>query len=163
MPKANSALVWLAFVVCFALAMIAVVMIGKRVESRWQPPQPPEVVYIYTVRGVIDSLPETGRPASEFRVMHEPIDDYKDKDGIIVGMGTMVMGFGIPDNEFLDGFAIGDKVEFTWEVRPRTFPKDIIVDMTKLPPDAQMRFGKAATEDEPPTPPAPEDAEETGG
>ena len=163
MPKANSALVWLAFVVCFALAIVAVVMVGKRVESRWKPPTPPEVVYAYTVRGVIESLPEAGRPASEFRVMHEPIDDYKDKDGNIVGMGTMVMGFGIRDNEFLEGFAVGDKVEFAWEVRPRTFPKDIIVEMTKLPPETQMRFGKAATEDEPPAPPASEEAGEIGG
>ena len=51
---------------------------------------PPEAVY--TVRGRIESLPDPSKPASDFRVHHEAIDNFVGLSGKL-GMDSMPMSF----------------------------------------------------------------------
>jgi hypothetical protein len=104
-------------------------------------PTPPEAVY--TVRGKIEALPEAAKPASEFRVYHEPIDNFVGADGKVVGMGTMTMPFPLAKGVSLEGLSVGDIVEVTFEVRWKSHPRTQTTKVVKLPAGTELHFGKA--------------------
>lgn len=101
---------------------------------------PPDQVYV--VRGRIEQLPEPGRPMTALRILHEPIDSFVRPDGKL-GMGSMTMSFTPADSVPLGRFAVGDIVEFRWEVRRRGTGPSLITEMTKLPPGTELRLGRA--------------------
>ena len=70
----------------------------------------------YTTRGEVVALPEKGKPNTELMVKHQAIDDFKNKDGKVVGMSAMTMEF--PPEKGIDVtiLAIGDKVELEFAV-----------------------------------------------
>jgi hypothetical protein len=98
---------------------------------------------VYTVRGRIIDLPDPSRPASGFQVRHEAIDDFKNTQGQVVGMDAMVMPFTPARELSLDGFAVGDIVELTFEVRWKTPPRSRVIELRKLPEDTELEFREA--------------------
>lgn len=129
-----------AIAVGACLAATAMCMPGcPRDEARKA--TPPEAVY--TVRGKIESLPEPGKPASELRIQHEPIDNFVGQSGKVVGMDSMTMGFPLAKGVSLEGLAVGDVVEATFEVRWKSHPRFQTTKLVKLPADTELHFGKA--------------------
>jgi len=73
-------------------------------------------VAVYTVRGRVASVPDPSKPASEFRVHHEPIPSFK-SGGEVVGMNAMVMPFEpLAEGVSLEDIEPGDIVELSFEV-----------------------------------------------
>ena len=72
----------------------------------------------FTVRGRVVQLPDPERPASEFRVHHEPIPEWKRNynDETPVGMNAMIMDFPPASPEVIRGVAIDDVVRLTFRV-----------------------------------------------
>lgn len=69
----------------------------------------------YEVDGVISRLPDGA--GTEFMIRHEEIPDFVNASGDTVGMNAMTMGFPPAKDLSLEGFAPGDSVRFTFEVR----------------------------------------------
>lgn len=85
-------------------------------------------------------LPESGNPAKQFMVKHEPIPNYVNQKGEVVGMNAMTMPFPPADEKLLEGLAVGDKVLLTWEVRWFGDPRSIVTKIEKLPPETELNF-----------------------
>jgi len=100
----------------------------------------------YTLRGVIDTLPQATGPDKYIKIHHEELPTFKNKKGEVVGMPEMIMDFEqIAPEVRVQEFKVGDVVEFTFEVRwsPRVVTR--ITQMRKL--DAGTNLGlKAVTE-----------------
>jgi len=96
----------------------------------------------YTARGTIDALPT---PSADLSIRHEPIPEFKDKDGKVIGMGTMIMPFPLAKGVTVDGLAVGDVVEFEFSVwwEPRVAYE--VTRVTKLPAGTALNFGPAPT------------------
>jgi hypothetical protein len=73
------------------------------------PARPPD---LYTLRGEIVRLPAPGAERRELSIRHEPIPEFKDEAGAVVGMNAMVMPFRVPPEVPLDGLETGDKIRF---------------------------------------------------
>jgi Cu/Ag efflux protein CusF len=98
----------------------------------------------YTVRAEIVRLPAA--PGGELYLRHEAIPDFRDSQGETVGMASMTMPFGAPAELDLAGFAAGDRVEATFEVRWKADRMPLRV--TRL---ARLPAGTALEFDPPPT------------
>lgn len=87
----------------------------------------------YTLRGIIDTLPQSSGPDKYIKIHHEALPDFKNKEGKVVGMPEMIMDFEqlAPDVKLTD-FKVGDVVDFTFEVRwsPRVVTR--VSNMRKL-------------------------------
>lgn len=69
----------------------------------------------YTVRGkVVQVLEPPVGP--EVQIAHEAIPDFVGRDGEVVGMAPMTMGFPAGDDVDLSGLEPGTPVEFTFHV-----------------------------------------------
>ncbi|MCB1032420.1 MAG: copper-binding protein [Acidobacteria bacterium] len=97
----------------------------------------------YTVRGMVRELPQADRPTSEFAVRHEPIDDFVNPAGKVVGMDSMTMPFPIAKGLDLEGFAIGDPIEMTLVVDWDGDQPVQVTEVRELPPDTELEFRKA--------------------
>lgn len=109
----------------------------------------------YTVRAEVVGLPTPGRPVRELTVRHEPIDDFADRTGAVVGMGSMVMAIPLAPGLSLPGIAAGDAVELRLAVdfaRPGLWVEQV----ERLPAGTALRFGPArpAAVSAPPAAPA---------
>ena len=71
---------------------------------------------IYTVRGQIAQLPDPENPAKGLQIQHENIPDFINRSGERSGMKPMTMPFTPAPGLDLSGLAIGDKIEFTFDV-----------------------------------------------
>ena len=71
--------------------------------------------YSYTVKGVIRALPGNGRASNEILVKHEPIPDYRDESGKVVGMMGMTMPFYLPEGTSVADLHVGDSIEMVVE------------------------------------------------
>lgn len=106
---------------------------------------PASLAHDYTVRGVIAELPDPAKPMSSFRVRHEAIDDFRNKEGARVGMNAMTMSFdALAPGVTLDGLAVGDKLRFTIRV---TYgpdgPRYPVTAIEKLDPAVELEFRRA--------------------
>jgi len=130
-----------AILCCAAVALAAC---SERAQQ--QPDQTrPDQIY-RGVRGVVADLPDPARPVSNFVVHHERIDDFVNGAGEVVGMAEMQMPFPLAEGVSIEGLAIGDKIEFTFEVRwdrSRTppLPSWHLTEWTRLPPETELHFG----------------------
>ncbi len=102
------------------------------------------------ILGEIISLPIAGNPNTDLKIRHMQIPNFKTKDGIInvtadgiSGMRSMTMPFPVGQGVSLDGFAVGDKIKFTfavdwsgqganaWEItKIEKLPADTVIDYT---------------------------------
>lgn len=97
----------------------------------------------YTVRGRIVMLPEAGKPASVLQIRHEAIEHFVDSKGKVVGMEAMTMPFPTAKGLSLAGLAVGDAVEFTFEVRWDGSPIYQVTRITELPEGTALEFESA--------------------
>jgi Cu/Ag efflux protein CusF len=88
--------------------------------------------FSYTVKGVIKALPGNGRAANEILVKHEPIPDYRDQSGKVVGMMAMTMPFYLSDKVSADGIHVGDAVEMVLEQRLAPRYTESVVSLKKV-------------------------------
>ncbi len=102
----------------------------------------PPAEQVHIVRGRVVQLPEPSKPANSLQIHHEPIEHYKRADGSL-GMNAMVMPFTPATGLDLGGLAVGDMVEFRWEVRSRDKGPSLVTAIRKLPPETQLNLGKA--------------------
>lgn len=75
------------------------------------------------ILGEITELPIEGDPSKSLKIHHQQIPNFKNNKGEInvsakgvAGMGSMTMPFPLGQGLNLDGFHIGDKVSFTFQV-----------------------------------------------
>jgi copper binding protein CusF len=101
---------------------------------------PPEQVY--TLRGRITSLPVKGQPLTELTIMHEDLPTFVGQDGTVKGMKAMEMPFPPAKGVSLEGLAVGDPVEFTFEMRWKSQPHSQLTRIKKLPADTDLRISK---------------------
>ena len=101
-----------------------------------QAPQPD----VYTVRGVVEKLPQADGPDKSLYVRHQAIAVYKDRSGNVVGMESMTMPFPVGPTVSLDGIAPGDPVEFTFEMVWEPQGRYQITALHELPADTQIEF-----------------------
>ena len=95
----------------------------------------------YTTRGRITQLPLKGDARLGLRITHEEIPDFLDKTGKVVGMKDHDMGFPwVAADVSLEGFAVGDLVELTFEVRYNADERHTLTRLTKLPPETPVRL-----------------------
>jgi hypothetical protein len=91
----------------------------------------------YTTRGRIDALP--GEKAGYLMIHHARIDDFLNRKGEVVGMEEMIMEFpAVVPGVRLDGLAVGDPVEVTFEVRWDDEPVWVITKLVELSPEAEL-------------------------
>ncbi|MCC5787116.1 MAG: copper-binding protein [Phycisphaerales bacterium] len=71
---------------------------------------------VYTTRGRVQALP-TDPDSDKLVILHEPIDEFRDRSGEEVGMNAHAMEFpAIAPGVSLDGVFPGDAVRFAFEV-----------------------------------------------
>lgn len=104
---------------------------------------------VYLTRGEIRMLPAPKKPTAMLVIKHEPIDDFENPDGTR-GMSSMEMPFAPAADVALDGFAVGDKVEFdlsVWYATDASGKKTIesyrVTRMKKLPAETTIKDGAA--------------------
>ncbi|MHA7811796.1 MAG: copper-binding protein [Phycisphaerales bacterium] len=107
------------------------------------------------IRGEITQLPDPSVPNSPFKIRHEQIRDFKTADGNvnvtaegIAGMRSMTMPFPLAEGVTLDGYGVGDKVEFdfvvNWGGGSAAWE---ITRIEKLPADTELDYTNAIEED----------------
>ena len=101
---------------------------------------------VYTLRGQIAMLPDPAKPANELQIRHEPIPNFVNKEGKVVGMNAMIMPFTPAPGLSLSELAVGDIVEFTFEVRWTSRPASRVTTIRKLAADTKLDFGRVAPE-----------------
>ncbi len=162
------------FVVLAMAGVCCVSACDTKSESAASDKQPArgEPTGVYTVRGVIVSLPDPQRPGSggtggsDLQIRHERIPEFKDASGAEIGMNAMIMPFPLAKGVTLDGLAVDDRVEFTfaawmqpgqrgWELRTiQKLPSDTPLDFTAAgPAPLQPAPVQPASGDAPTTPP----------
>lgn len=102
--------------------------------------------HTYTVRGQISQLPDPAKPSATLQIHHEAIDDFARRDGTL-GMDSMTMAFPLAPGVSLDGLAVGDMVEFVFELDWDATPTYRVTRIAKLPAGTELFF-------RPPQPPA---------
>jgi Cu/Ag efflux protein CusF len=100
----------------------------------------PAVIHSYTTRGRVVMLPDPSNPASELRIRHEAIDDYKYRDGSPAPMKSMTMPFPLGPGVSLEGLAVGDVVGFSFAVQWEPSPGMRVTAIQKLPGDTELEF-----------------------
>ncbi len=98
------------------------------------------LVHSYPLRGRIESLPYAGDPASELKIRHEAIDDFKMGDGEPSPMRSMAMPFSPGPGESLEGLAVGDAIEFVFEMQWEPSREMRVVSFKKLPAGTVLAF-----------------------
>lgn len=97
----------------------------------------------YTVRGEIVRLAAApGGGARQVALRHEPLHDFVNEAGAVVGMDSMVMQFDVAPAVALDDVRPGDKVEVHLAVGWSP-PLLRIEQLRKLPADTVLVFGEA--------------------
>ena len=127
-----------------------VVMLGaipaagcSRGQTNEQPAVAVSDAQTYVVRGEVISVPQAGKPGTQFIVKHEPIDNFRNASGQIVGMSTMGMPFTPGKGVSLEDIKPGDKIEIRWVMQWKPNAKEYVESVRKLPTETQLRFGEA--------------------
>ncbi len=95
----------------------------------------------YTVRAVVTGTPASGRAYLELH--HEEIPTFIGRDGGVERMSEMIMDFpSIHPSADLASVHVGDKVEFTFEVRWKSEPRTVITAITRLPNDTTLNLSE---------------------
>jgi Cu/Ag efflux protein CusF len=170
--KNDFAAVALAAAVCFSLSSCTKeppaeppVKPASPAAPSTSPASADPATHTYAARGIIESLPEAGKPTLELMIRHEAINDFIDGAGAVVGMNAMTMPFPrLAPGVSLEGLAVGDKIGFTftntWSGPAGSRRPEWVIDsITRLPADTELTFGKkqpVAPEPRPEGSPEPE-------
>lgn len=93
----------------------------------------------YTLRGIVRQLPDPAKAAAQLQIQHEEIPHFVGWDGKVVGMQEMTMPFPLAPGVSLQGIAVGDAVEFTFETF-RSAKRYHLSRIAKLPPGEQPKL-----------------------
>lgn len=96
----------------------------------------------YTVQGIVRSAPAATKAGKSITILHQAIPRFKNRDGEETGMMSMAMPFQVAAEVGEIPLAVGDKVEFTFDVDWEAQNPTTIVKMTKLPAETEIRFGE---------------------
>lgn len=96
-------------------------------------------VTTYTSQGLIANVRET-QGGLLVQIHHEPIPEFKDRTGQVIGMKEMVMDFPAQAGA-MQGVAVGDAVTFTFDVDWTKTPAHRLMTVRKLPPGTELRIG----------------------
>lgn len=86
----------------------------------------------YTARGKVTAVPAKGAHR-ELEIHHEAIPAFKSEDGKAKTMMSMPMPFGVPDALSLDTIAVGDVIQFGFDVRWSGTPTMVLTELQELP------------------------------
>lgn len=140
-------------------------LVSSATGCRKAPAPPPDhalVTHTYTVRGLVERIPNPSDPRAEFMVRHEEIPEFRAPGGV-TGMKAMVMPFPVRTGVSLAGLSRGDAIELTFAVEydeARDALKRYYVTAWKpLPPGTALDFsdrsGARADAPDEPAPTAP--------
>ena len=129
------------FAVLLAVSTVFAACGGKDQPGHTPPDRKPDQTY--TVRGEVTMLPVAGDKRSEFKVKHEAIDDFKNKDGKVVGMSAMTMEFPPAKGVDVSALKRGDKVSVTFSVWWGDTPPWLAVKVVKLADGTELVYGPA--------------------
>lgn len=101
---------------------------------------PRSVADVYTVRGVVEKLPQAEGPDRDLYLHHAPIPSFRDERGMVVGMMSMTMPFPVATGVSLAGIAPGDAIEFTFTVNWKRPTEYQIIRIHKLPAGTVVDF-----------------------
>lgn len=110
---------------------------------------------VYTgIQGELKSMPTEGMAGGDAQIRHMQIVDFKGADGSIPetadgipGMRSMTMPFPMADGVSLDGFAVGDKIEFDFAVSwDGARPSWEVTRLVKLDPAIEIDYSNAKSE-----------------
>jgi Cu/Ag efflux protein CusF len=94
----------------------------------------------YTVRGEVVRL-DAGAGAREIYIRHEPIPEFKDGTGAVVGMTAMIMPFRVANEVPLGGIAPGDKIRFRFSMDWKANRLEI-ESVEQLPQETVLEFAR---------------------
>ncbi len=99
------------------------------------------------ILGIVATLPEAGKPGSEFKIHHEHIPEFKTKEGGVFvtadgvpGMKSMVMSFPLGEEITLEGLEVGDKVRFSFDVNWGGTPPWVVTKVEEIDPGTEIDF-----------------------
>jgi Cu/Ag efflux protein CusF len=92
----------------------------------------------YTLKGIVKSINAAER---EVNILHQAIPTFKNRDGEVVGMMSMVMPFGVAEGVDLGPLKPGQKIEFTFEMLWKGKAPNQITQVTVLPETEEIKFG----------------------
>ncbi|MBZ0113075.1 MAG: copper-binding protein [Thermoanaerobaculia bacterium] len=95
----------------------------------------------YRVQGVVQRITGDQRGYREIVVRHQSVPDFRNREGEVVGMGSMAMPFAVAPALDLDDLAPQDQVAMTFEVRWEGEPVLLIVELEELPVGTEVDFG----------------------
>lgn len=104
-------------------------------------PPPDAGAASYTVRGEITQFSALQEAVRRIFIRHEAIQHLVNPQGEVVGMAAMTMPFPVAPQVSLEGFEVGDKVEFTFRVDWEAQPPNEIVTLRRLPADSVLKLG----------------------
>ena len=81
------------------------------ISGLWLANASADEVYTFTVHGIVKGLPGAGRAPNELLVKHDPIPEYRDSSGKVVGMAAMTMPFYLEQGVSVGGIKVNDEVE----------------------------------------------------
>lgn len=97
---------------------------------------------VYVTRGRIERLPGDDAGPREILIQHEPVPEFTNAEGIVVGMNVMIMPFPVSPGVSVEGMAVGDPVEFEWAVWWTSAARGWeIRAITALPKDTPLNLG----------------------
>lgn len=95
-------------------------------------------VYTYSVRGIIQSLPDPETGAGRLRIRHEAIPDLVGQSGEVEGMAAMTMPFPVAEETDLASLAVGDVVRFELRVDWQAGRPVVVTSIEKLPAETEL-------------------------
>ncbi len=101
---------------------------------------PVSVADVFTVRGIVERLPQAEGPDRDLYIHHAPIPNFRDEHGKVVGMMSMTMPFPVADDVSLAGIAPGDPVEFAFAISWKQPAGYQVIRIHKLPAGTVVDF-----------------------
>ena len=85
----------------------------------------------YQVRGIIQNIVELTDYPAGLVIAHESVDNFRDRDGNVVGMEAMIMNFTLSKDLSAEALSVGDEILFTFQVNWTTGPRLLITNINK--------------------------------
>jgi hypothetical protein len=92
--------------------------------------------WVYTSRAQVAQLPVS--VTTDFQMRHEPIPEFRDRDGNVIGMNAMVMLFPVADGVSIEPLQVGDFVLFEMRVDWDDQPAWALTAWERLPDDTEL-------------------------
>jgi Cu/Ag efflux protein CusF len=115
--------------------LIVLALAGCKSDSNSESAE--EIAAVYTLRGEVKSLPSASD--AEISIHHEEIPTFVNQKGVETGMPSMSMPFGLIGLDVSE-LAIGDKIEFKFDVAWKRKPALRILEFKKLPGETALKL-----------------------